>query len=200
MLDAADQGGSPARRRAARRPAGVGERDDRAGQLERRQRAAADAGDRLDHELGAGDQRGEPRRARARRRRGASPAPGSRPARRGAARSVASSAASESLSIRRARASGCSRAASTASARPTSSPACGPPSSLSPEKHDQRRAGRDRAAHRRLVVELGPARPSRRRRSPARRARTAPRSARPRRTRAGGSSTGARAGSRRCPP
>ncbi len=49
-------------------------------------------------------------------------------------RSVASSAASESLSIRSARARGWRRAASTASARPTRGPACGPPSSLSPEK------------------------------------------------------------------
>ena len=50
-------------------------------------------------------------------------------------RSVASNAASESLSIRTARASGCARAAAIASARPTISPAWGPPSSLSPEKH-----------------------------------------------------------------
>ena len=49
-------------------------------------------------------------------------------------RSVASSAASDSLSIRSARASGCVRHASIAARVPTISPACGPPSSLSPEK------------------------------------------------------------------
>ncbi len=45
---------------------------------------------------------------------------------------VASRAASVSLSTRSARASGCRRRAWTRSARPSSSPACGPPSSLSP--------------------------------------------------------------------
>ena len=44
-------------------------------------------------------------------------------------------AASDSLSMRSARASGCERQRSIASARPTISPACGPPRSLSPEKH-----------------------------------------------------------------
>ena len=48
--------------------------------------------------------------------------------------SVPSSAASESLSIRSARCSGCRRSRSTRSARPSTIPACGPPSSLSPEK------------------------------------------------------------------
>ncbi len=68
---------------------------------------------------------------------------------------MASSAASESLSIRRARASGWRRAASTAAVRPTISPACGPPSSLSPEKQESAAPADDRPAHRRLVVELG---------------------------------------------
>ena len=44
------------------------------------------------------------------------------------------------------------RAAADRLARPTSRPACGPPSSLSPEKHTSARP-RDRAAHRRLVGE-----------------------------------------------
>ncbi len=52
---------------------------------------------------------------------------------------------------------------------PTSSPACGPPSSLSPENVVERGAGADRAAHRRLAGEqlevVGRARRSRRRRS-----------------------------------
>src|SRR6476646_3747428 len=48
---------------------------------------------------------------------------------------VASSAASVSLSARSARWSGWRRSFSTRSARPTTIPACGPPSSLSPEKH-----------------------------------------------------------------
>ena len=47
--------------------------------------------------------------------------------------SVAWSAASVSLSGRSARISGCVRAASTAALVPTAMPACGPPSSLSPE-------------------------------------------------------------------
>ena len=50
-------------------------------------------------------------------------------------RSVASSAASESLSIRTARASGCVRIRSIAASVPAAMPACGPPSSLSAEKH-----------------------------------------------------------------
>ena len=74
------------------------------------------------------------RRVRARRRRAASAAPGSAPARRGRARA----------SPRARRASACPRAARAAAdagaaARrgprgPTTMPACGPPSSLSPEK------------------------------------------------------------------
>ena len=91
-------------------------------------------------------------------------------------RSVASSAASESLSIRSARARGWRRAASTAAARPTSSPACGPPSSLSPrEARPAPRPPRPSAA-RPARRRARRARPSRRRRSRARRARTAPRS------------------------
>ena len=39
--------------------------------------------------------------------------------------------------MRRARCSGCRRSRSTSSARPTTIPACGPPSSLSPLKHDE---------------------------------------------------------------
>ena len=53
---------------------------------------------------------------------------------RGRARASPSSAASVSLSARSARWSGCRRSRSTSSARPTTIPACGPPSSLSPEK------------------------------------------------------------------
>ena len=87
----------------------------------------------------AADERGEPLGARAhasRRPRAACAAPGSRGARagRGRARSVPSSAASVSLSARSARCSGWRRSRSTRSARPTTMPACGPPSSLSPEK------------------------------------------------------------------
>ncbi len=48
--------------------------------------------------------------------------------------SVPSSAARPSLSMRSARCSGCRRRRSTRSARPTTMPACGPPSSLSPLK------------------------------------------------------------------
>ena len=172
-------GGSPARSaRGERVRAGPGSATTGPGQLEQRQRAAADPGDRLD-DLGARRSAAASRCARA--RLAASPrsiaSTGISSGASRCSRSVASSAASESLSIRSARASGCARArARPPSARPTSSPACGPPSSLSPEKHDQRRAGRDRAAHRRLVVQRARARPSRRRRSPARRARTAPRS------------------------
>ena len=64
----------------------VGERDDRAGQLEQRQRAAADPRDALDHlaaDRGREPRRRAPRAPRA--SRAASPAPGSPPARRGAA-------------------------------------------------------------------------------------------------------------------
>src|SRR6185503_12200609 len=52
-----------------------------------------------------------------------------------ASNSVPSSAASVSLSARTARWSGWRRSFSTSSARPTTMPACGPPRSLSPEKH-----------------------------------------------------------------
>ena len=120
--------------------------------------------------------------------------------------SVASSAASDSLSIRSARASGCARAAATASCAPDEQAGLGPAEQLVARAADERRAGRDRAPQRRLVRQRRrsrwrrPARPSRRRRSPARRARTAPRSRPPRRTRACGSSTGGRAGSRRPGP
>ena len=59
-------------------------------------------------------------------------------------RSVASSAARVSLSTRSARASGCRRSRSTSCVVPSSSPACGPPSSLSPLRGHHRR--RPRAA------------------------------------------------------
>ena len=144
-------------------------------------------------------------RAPARRRR-ASPAPGSRGGRargRGTACSVASSAASESLSIRSARARGCAARRRDGVARPTSRPGLRAAEQLVARAADERRAGGDRAPDRRLVAE---------RRDSARvgqhpgadvvdhrrrRARTAPRSGRPRRIRRRGSSTGARAGSRR---
>ena len=113
---------------------------DRAGdarQLGERQRTAADARDRL-LDLAADERRRGARPARA-------PSSGSssmrstgisRRARSGSAStaSVPSSAASVSLSARSARCSGWRRSRSTSSARPTTIPACGPPSSLSPEK------------------------------------------------------------------
>ena len=95
--------------------------------------------------------------------------------------------------------------AAIASARPISRPACGPPSSLSPEQQtsaapaaiDASAAARRRARRgRRSVRRRGEHARSRRRRSRARRARTALRSARPRRTRPLGSSKGGRGGSR----
>ena len=110
--------------------------------------------------VGQADRRSSAARARARRRRRPRPAsaPTSRRRRRrraagqraprsrsasgsacsaravggGRPRSVASSAARVSLSTRSARASGWRRRRSTSSARPSSRPACGPPSSLSP--------------------------------------------------------------------
>ena len=196
-------GGSLARRRAASCSAVAGDRDRRAGQLEQRQRAAADLGGRLDDLAEAVVRGGVRGRGGWRRRRSTSSVRGSRPGRASRyRRSVASSAARESLSRRRARASGCCLAAWTAACVPTITPACGPPSSLSPEKQTsaapaltERRTGGSSASDVR-----GPRRGcrSRRRRSPARRARTAPRSRPPGRSRAGGSSTGARGGSRRC--
>ena len=60
--------------------------------------------------------------------------------------SVPSSAASVSLSARRARCRGWRRSRSTSSARPTTIPACGPPSSLSPEKHTRSAPARRPAA------------------------------------------------------
>ena len=68
---------------------------------------------------------------------------------------VASSAASDSLSMRIARASGWRRTRSTASARPTTMPACGPPSSLSPEKQTSVGAGLDAGAGGGLVGQVG---------------------------------------------
>ena len=106
----------------------------------------------------------------------ASPAPGSPGGRapgRDTGAGVASSAASESLSIRIARARGWRRAAATAAAVPTTSPACGPPSSLSPGAAHERRARRSASARSRAPRRAPgsprrrPARPSRRRRSPA---------------------------------
>ena len=126
--------------RAARAPA-AGERDRRPGQLEQRQRSAADLGHRLDHRRRRADRLrqlpGAARRARPAPPT-ASPAPGSPAAPRSGSRSsasVASSAASESLSIRSARASGWAAARRRPASRPTSRPAWGPPSSLSPEQH-----------------------------------------------------------------
>ncbi len=72
---------------------------------------------------------------------------------------------------------------------PTSSPACGPPSSLSPEQHTSAAPADERTADRGLLrrapacARRRPAPPSRRRRSRAHRARRAPRSRRPRRSR-----------------
>ena len=114
---------------------------DRAGEareLLQRERAAADAGDRL-LDLAADAGRRAARRAPAppRPARPASASTGiSLRARSGsrASASVPSSAASVSLSARSARCSGCRRIRSIRSARPARIPACGPPSSLSPEK------------------------------------------------------------------
>ena len=111
---------------------------DRAGearQLGQRERAAADARDGLLDV--AADELGEPSRARPHglRRLAQHAEHGNllgRVDRR--ASSVPSSAASVSLSARNARCSGWRRSFSTRSARPTTMPACGPPSSLSPEK------------------------------------------------------------------
>ena len=58
-----------------------------------------------------------------------------------------------SLSARSARWSGCRRSRSTSSARPTTIPACGPPSSLSPEKQTSAGAGGEALACLRLVAE-----------------------------------------------
>ncbi len=125
-------GGSPARSGAA---SASSTRAGEARQLGERQRAAADAGDGL-LDRAAGERR-EPLGPRA-------DALASSPqhaqhrdplaARRGSSRSVPSSAASVSLSARSARWSGWRRSRSTSSARPATMPACGPPSSLSPEK------------------------------------------------------------------
>ena len=126
-------GGSPRRSGAA---SDSSTRAGEARQLRERKRAAADARDGL-LDLAAG------RAAPAARRARAPPAAGSRSirstgislaARRGTSSSVPSSAASVSLSARSARWSGCRRSRSTSSARPATIPACGPPSSLSPEK------------------------------------------------------------------
>ena len=114
---------------------------DRAGearQLGQRKRAAADAADRL-LDLAA-DRSGQPLRRgreppRAARSASAAPAPRAARARaRGRARASPRARASVSLSARSARWSGWRRSRSTSSARPTTIPACGPPSSLSPEK------------------------------------------------------------------
>ena len=65
--------------------------------------------------------------------------------------SVASSAARQSLSILSARArGGCGKLRRSGSA-PTRMPACGPPSSLSPEKQASATPGRDRIGRRRLA-------------------------------------------------
>ena len=87
------------------------------------------------------------------------------------ARSVASSAASCSLSSRIARASGWRRQRSTASRRPTRMPACGPPSSLSPEQQTRSAPAATAALHRRLAARPARALPSRGRRSSRCRAR-----------------------------
>ena len=65
-----------------------------------------------------------------------------------------SSAASVSLSERRARWSGCRRSRSTRSARPATIPACGPPSSLSPEKQTRSAPAASAAAGRRLALDV----------------------------------------------
>ena len=67
--------------------------------------------------------------------------------------SVPSSAANVSLSARSARCSGCRRRRSIRSARPTRIPACGPPSSLSPEKQTRSAPAARLAAGRRLVAD-----------------------------------------------
>ena len=138
-------GGSPSRSashqrdRVARR---CEQRDGRALELEQRQRAAADLAPPSRARRSARRQSPSPRRcARAASVSSltprASPAPGSRAARapdRGTARaSPRAPRARACRSAARGRADG-SRAAATASRAPDSSPACGPPSSLSPEQ------------------------------------------------------------------
>ena len=71
---------------------------------------------------------------------------------RGTGGSVASSAASESLSIRSARASGCRRAAATASRRPTHQPGLRSPEQLVARAAHERRAGRHRIGNPRLAA------------------------------------------------
>ena len=127
-----------------------------------RQRAAADGQRRVRRSTGA---TGRPaaataRRARARlhvgeRRRRSAP-DGHLAAPRAPARyraSVAASAARIALSGRIARASGSRRRRATRSARPTTSPACGPPSSLSPLNVTRSAPSASRSARRRLVGE-----------------------------------------------
>ena len=192
-------GGSPARSAAA--SDGVGEGDDRAGELEQRQRAAADAGDAVDHR-GALDRARRARCARraerlgrrvqhrqdrdlARARRGGGAA--SPPARRArACRSAGRGPAGAAGGLDRVGAA-------------DEQPRLRPAEQLVAREADERGAGARPSGAPAARRAARRARPSRRRRSPARRARTAPRSARPRRTRAGGSSTGARAGPRPCP-
>ena len=76
-------------------------------------------------------------------------------ARSGSARSarVPSSAARVSLSARRARWRGCRRSRSTSSARPATTPACGPPSSLSPGEDELGACG-DAGGGGRLVTKV----------------------------------------------
>ena len=154
----ATTGGSPRRSAAASAPGSPPSSATAGpGQLEQRQRPAADAGDRLD-DGPAGRAASALARARAASPRRPSSIASTGSSRRASAgsrcrRSVASSAASESLSIRSARASGCAAAGRDGLARPTSRPACGPPSSLSPLRGHERGAGAHRAADGRLVGE-----------------------------------------------
>ena len=127
-------GGTAGAQRAGER---LGQGDGGAGQRDagrRRPPTVAVRGDRLGVDPAAAQPVGQPGRARAcsaagsasRRRRVGVPGP----------RRVASNAARVSLSTRIARASGCRRSRANSSAAPgapSSSPACGPPSSLSPD-------------------------------------------------------------------
>ena len=162
-------------RRAGRRPQRsrqlLLDRAGQARQLGERQRAPADARDRL-LDLAADEPR-EPLGARRTDVGGLAEHPQHRDldsARRGRAESVPSSAASVSLSARSARWSGWRRRRSTRSARPTTIPACGPPSSLSPEKQTRSAPARARRAPRARRLEVDRARPSRDRRRAAARA------------------------------
>ena len=153
-----------------------------------------------------------PRRA-ARRARGPTPAAlvraSAAPARRAARGRVEVERAAfprarrgSSLSMRSARCSGCRRSCSTRSARPTTIPACGPPSSLSPLKQTRSAPAGERVVRGRLVAEVderaGAEIVEERQLVPAGDGGELAQRSGARRSRRRGSSTGGRAGATRC--